>query len=331
MKRSRVIFGLSALVLLASAGQAQDERYIERQVLDPSALEWIVSPVDEPLASDPGPIGQARLALLEGRPRDAQKLLEKWLEENAGNDRYYEGVYLLGESHFQRGDYWAAYEKFDEVSNATAGELFRKSLVRSVDVARAFLSGEKRVMWKVLRISAYDDGIEILDRVWEKAPGTRIGEQALKLKADYFFEVGKHDLAQDEYAALANEFPNGRYLSLAMLRAAESAQAAFPGTAYDDRALIEADTRYRQVQDEFPAYAEREQVAARLDSIRDLRGMKDLRVGEWYDRIGQEGAAGYYYRMILEDYPGTLAATLAERKLEQRGVGSGGTPSEAGR
>jgi tetratricopeptide (TPR) repeat protein len=261
----------------------------------------------------------ARLHLVQDEPRKAKKLLEDWLDTQFGDERYYEAVYLLGEAHFQLRDYWKAYERFDEAVENTAGELFHKSLQREIDVARAFLSGEKRVLWKVFRLPAQDDGIEILDRVWERAPGTRLGEAAIKLKADYFFETGDVDLAQDEYVALARDYPSGKYTALAMMRSAESAEAAFQGIAFSDAPLIEAQERYLQVQDVFPAYAEREDVGPRLEGIRDQRAEKDLAVGAWYERTDQAGAAAYYYRLVIRDYAETIAATEAQVRLRALG------------
>jgi tetratricopeptide (TPR) repeat protein len=333
MRRGSRLFSWAALLTaggllppVAIAQQEVEERYIERQELDPQTGEWReAAPASQPVE---GPLENARRLLVTGEQAAARKELEAWLESPTDNDRYYEGVYLLGEALFQKPDYWAAYEKFDEVASATSGELYYKSLIRSVDCARAFLSGQKRIVWKVLRLPAYDDGVEILDRVWETAPGTRIAEDALKLKADYYFATGELDLAQDEYVNLVNEFPNGKYLSYGMLRAAESAAAAFPGVKFDDRALVEAETRYKQFETDFPGLAEREQVAVRLEGIREQRAEKDLEIGKWYDKTGQQGAAEFYYRMVLSDYAGTLASAEARQRLQALGVAVESPPTQ---
>jgi outer membrane protein assembly factor BamD (BamD/ComL family) len=189
-----------------------------------------------------------------------------------------------------------------------------------MDVARAFLSGEKRIVWKILRLPARDDGVEILDRVWERMPGTPMGEEALRLKADYFFDRGEMDLAQDEYVNLAREYPAGRFIRLAMLRSAEAAAAAFPGIRFDDRPLVEAEERYRQVAAAFPVYSEREAVEERLEGIRQQRAEKDLDIAQWYERTGQAGAAEFYYRLVLKDWPDTLAANEARNRLRGMGI-----------
>jgi outer membrane protein assembly factor BamD (BamD/ComL family) len=304
---------------LSPPAQAQQERYRERQVLDPNSGQWVdEAPAEE--VAPAGPLDEARRLLAEGEPRKAYKLLEQWTEENPEHERYFEGMYLLGEAEFERRHFYQAYENYEVVAESTAGELFHQALQREMDVARAFLSGEKRIVWKFLRLPAYDDGIEILDRIWERVPGTQLGEKALKLKADYFFAVGDVDLAQDEYVNLAREYPNGRYVQLAMLRGAEAAAAAFPGIKFDDRALLDAEERYRAVRSAFPHYAERERVADRLEGIRQQRAEKDLDIARWYERTKQTGAAEFYYRLVLKEWPDTLAAGEARRRLRALGV-----------
>jgi hypothetical protein len=307
------------LTTFAPPARAQEEQYREREVLEPESDEWVTQPVEEEV-TPAGALDEARRLLAEGDSGKAYTRLKKWTKDNLEHERYLEGMYLLGEAQFEREHFYQAYESYEVVAENTAGELFYKALRREMDVARAFLAGEKRIVWKILRLPAYDDGIEILDRIWERVPGTRLGEVALKLKADYFFAVGDMDLAQDEYVHLVREYPSGRYVQLAMLRSAEAAAAAFPGIKFDDRALLNAQERYGQVQSTFPVYAERERVGDRLEGIRQERAEKDLDIARWYERTKQTGAAEFYYRLILKDWPETLAAGEARRQLRALGV-----------
>ncbi len=310
------------VLLLGSAPappRAQEQRFRERQVLDPSTGEW----VDQERPTEEGPtdeMDQARGLLAARKPGPARAILTKWLKANPDDERYYEAEYLLGETYFESRDFWKAVQHFQTVAENAAGELFHLANGRCVDVARAFLSGQKRILWGIFRLPAYDDGVEILDRVWQREPGSRLGELALKLKADFYFDRGDVELAQDEYANLAQQYPSGRYIQLAMLRTAEAAEAAFPGIKFDDRPLIEADERYRQFQAAFPAYAERENVAPRLEGIRQQRAEKDLDIARWYERTRRSDAAQFYYRRVIADWPGTLAASEARSRLRALGV-----------
>lgn len=301
-----------------AAAADQDPEYREREVLDPNTGTWVPTPPTDERAAQ-GPLAAARMLLATGETDDARDLLEDWVEENPDDERYYEGLFLLGEAYFELRDFWKAAERYEVVAENAAGDLFMRANERAVDTARAFLSGERRILWKIFRIPAYDDGIELLDRVWERVPGTPLGELALKLKADYFFAQGEMGIAEDEYANLVQQYPSGRYVQLAMLRSAEAAEAAFPGIRFDPRPLLEAAERYRQVLAAFPAYAEHENVPERLNGIREQRAAKDLDVAQWYARTRQPDAAAFYYELILREWPDTLAAAEARTRLQALG------------
>ena len=312
----------SVLPLLDGLLAAQEKRYTEREVLDPETDEWAAQP--EAAAAEPGDeLQQARTLLAQGKAKKARKLVEEWLDTHPDDERYFDGVCLLGDAYFEGKNYYRAYEQYEEVVESTAGDLFHGALAKEKDVALAFLSGEKRIVWGFLRLPAQDEAIEILDRIWERVPGTRLGEDALRIKADYFFDRGDMDLAQDEYAFVAREYPSGRFAQFAMLRSAEAAEAAFPGTKFDDRALLEAQERYRQVQETYPAYAERENVPQRLEGIRQSRAEKDLDIARWYERTREPQAAEFYYRLVIADWPETLAAAEARQRLHALGLEDG--------
>lgn len=299
--------------------RAQDEQYREREVLNPDEDAWQELPA-APAGTPEAELDECRSLLARGQAGKARKRLERWVQQHPDHERYLEGVYLYGEACFETRDYYRAYEQYEIVVENGSGDLFQKAVRREIDCARAFLAGQKRIVWRILRLPAYDDGVEILDRLWERVPGTRIGETVLRLKADHYFSTGEMQIAQDEYVNLAREYPSGRFIRLAMLRSAEAADASFPGVPFDDRPLVDAEERYRAVKATFPDYAEREAVDARLQGIREKRAEKDLYVGAYYERVKQPGAAEFYYRQLLKDWPDTIAAAEARVRLRALGV-----------
>ncbi len=320
--RWRFEFAATVLLLTAVPGVfAQQERFRERQVLDPNADQWVeyAPPTAEEAAAGDA-VDQARGYLAEGKPGRARALLRKWVQANPDDERYYEALLLLGDSFYESRDFWKAQKQYEQAADNAAGEVFDLANRRTIDVARAFLSGQKRIVWGILRLPAYAEALELLDKVWERVPGSRLGEVALKIKADYYYANGDVDLAQEEYANLVRQYPSGRFLQLSMLRSAEASEAAFPGIKFDDQPLVEADERYRQVLAAFPSYAERESLPARLDGIRAQRAEKDLYVAKWYEKTRQSGAAEFYYRQLLKDWPDTIAAHEARTRLRARGV-----------
>ena len=108
-----------------------------------------------------------------------------------------------------------------------------------------------------------------------------------------------------------------------------AAEAAFPGIKFDDKPLVEADERYRQLLATFPGFAEHENVPQRVDGIHQERAEKDLDIAHWYERTRQPGAAEFYYRQILKEYSDTLAAADARTRLRALGAAvEPGAPEE---
>lgn len=302
---------ITTALLIGSGVTLAQEQLREREVLDPNRDAWVPAPTAPVL----GVLAAARQMIADGDEDDARDLLEDWLDDNPDDQNYYDGVYLMGEAYFADDKFWQAYEQFNQVADSTAGDLFFAAVRRSMDVARAFLAGEPRIIWKILRLPAQPDGVDILDRVEERVPGTRTAQEAIKIKADYFFEDGQMRLAQDEYQRLYRDYPDGRYARAALLRSAVAAEASFAGIRFDDTPLIEADERYRTVEDVYPAFAEREAVAERRRGIRRQRADKDLDVARWYQRSRNPEAAAFYYRLVIRDYAGTQAADEARDSL----------------
>lgn len=318
----RVLVSVSlALVLAELSLRAQEQKYRERQVLDPDTETWVDQAPPEPNAAVTGDeLDQARRFLATGKPGKARTLLKRWLKQPPDEERVNEATFLLGETYFESRDFWKALKQYEVVAENASGELFDLGNQRSMDVARAFLSGQKRIVWGFLRLPAYAEGVDILDKVWERIPGTRLGELALKIKADYYYKNGDMELAQDEYHNLVQQYPSGRFIQLAMLRSAEAAEASFPGIRFDDQPLVEADERYHQVLATFPPFAEREDVPQRIEGIRQQRAEKDLDIARWYERTKQPSAAEFYYRLILKDWPDSLAAADARTRLRALGA-----------
>lgn len=304
-----------SLAVLPAVGQQEQLR--ERDTLDPESDTWVTRP-DAPATE--GTLDEGRELLAREKSYRAHKALKRWLKQNPADERYYEGVFLLGEAYFDRGWFYQAYTNYLIVIENSSGALFNRALRRSLDCARAFLAGEKRIVWGIFRLPAEPDAVKILDAVWERVPGTRMGEDALKLKSDYQFERGEMALAQSNYAFLAQEYPRGRFTQAALLRSAEAASADFAGVQFDEKPLLEAQERYRQVEARYPQYAAREAVELRLAGIREQRAAKDLDIARWYRRTKQTGAAEFYLRAILKDWPDTLASADARRELRQMGI-----------
>lgn len=217
------------------------------------------------------------------------------------------------------------YDAADKVvltflSQFPRGPLTGEALRLQFVIAENFLRGAKRRKWKIFRVSGEDRGLEMLDEIWSGYPDQRAAELAIKTKADYLFERGDHALAELEYARLLREFPQSRYHQFSLLRTAEASLASFGGVDYDEAALMESQERYRDYRTAYRGPAEREGVDLILETIREMLAEKNLRIGEYYERIDHADSAIFYYRGVRRDFANTLASAKAVERLSLLGA-----------
>ena len=130
---------------------------------------------------------------------------------------------------------YKAYQRYEQLLDMYAGsELIDRALRRELAIAGEYLAGKKR------RPAGDGDPTSQGRGVWtywttsaiSRAPGTALAEQALKMRADYFYNRGEFFDAEQEYARLAREYPTGAYAAVALLRSAQSAMASFSGVKF---------------------------------------------------------------------------------------------------
>lgn len=312
---------LGGVLVLTDPLFAQDKPvHREKMEFDPAVGEWT-----EQRPPAPGtPEGDLRLArgdFAEGRFRDAGKRVKQWIKAYGEGDPLYPQVALLrAEIEISRKNYFKAHEQLLDFKARYSGTAYAPRAVElQFVIAEVFLSGKRR-KWLGLRLLKADDvAIEILDGIAMDNPETLVAEQAIKTKADYYFNKSEFLLAEMEYATLVKDHPRSRYVRYAMRRSADAALAGYGGIDFDDAPLVEAEERYRDYLAAYPGGAEQEGIGLVLDQIRAQRAAKELDIGRYYERTGHNGAAAFYYRSTIANWPDTIAATRAQDRLNRIG------------
>jgi outer membrane protein assembly factor BamD (BamD/ComL family) len=319
------LLGTSMVCSLVLAA-AKPPSYPERQVYDPTTGMWTAAPSPVP-GTEEGDLQLAMIDLTENRPKQAKDRLKKWLKRYPASQQRPEAMVALGDAELALGNRMQAYKQYEKALDQYPGLEGEERILRhEFAIGVAFLAGAKQKVLGIFRFPAYEEGLDILDKVVQRAPGAALAEDAIKAKADYYFRNGEFGLAETEYARLAQEFPRGRYPRLALLMSAQSALARFPGIAYDDSALWEARERFLSFRDRYPQFAEQENVAVLLRRIDETLADKHLMVGRWYGKQNHPGPAEIYYREVVSRWPDTNAAVQARSRLSALAAAGPGTP-----
>jgi outer membrane protein assembly factor BamD (BamD/ComL family) len=249
--------------------------------------------------------------------REAERFLKKYPLEPSAE----EVLMLAGRAEIARGRYFQAYEWFErQLNQFPNGPLFERALIHDYEVAEAFLAGKKRIVWGIFYLPAQDDGLLILAKIAEHAPGSALAEKSLMRIGDYHYQERDYAEAVQAYDRYLEVFARAERASYAMLQAARASLASYRGTEFDDTPLLEARQRYQMFSQRFPLQADRADVPRILEQIRVSLARKAYTTAEFYERTGRRDPAQYYYRLVMEQYPQTEWEARSASALRRLGV-----------
>jgi len=320
-RRAGLVSAIACIIIAASRSTDAQQPRIRTLVYEPKQKEWVEQP-PPPVGTAEGDLYAIKVQIHEGRYRKALSAVKTFVKKyGTGEPLYPEALIAKAEALIGLKE----YDKAHAVLQAYLGEfggmtLTAEALRLEFVIAETFLSGVKRKVWLIFRVSGEDLAYQILDEISADHADSPLAELAVKTKADHLFKVGDHALAELEYARVLRDYPRSRYQQFALGRSAESALASFAGVEYDEAALVEAEERYNDYRLRYRPQADREGVGLILDSIREMRAEKDFLIGQYYDRTDHPGSAIFYYQGVRNGYPETIAAAKATLRLELLGV-----------
>ncbi|MEK7710455.1 MAG: outer membrane protein assembly factor BamD [Planctomycetota bacterium] len=298
---------------------------------DSQRKEWVELP-PPPTGTAAGDLYEIRRLNAEEKYRNALSGVQRFIKQYSKSDSLYPEVLLTqAEALVGRKQFDKAHTILQSFLGEFGGMAITSEALRlEFVVAEAYLSGVKRTVWRVFRVSGVDEAYKILDQIAADYPDSRLAEPAIKVKGDHLFRVGEHALAELEYARLLRDYPKSRYHQYALRRAADSALASFAGVEFDEAAIIEAEERFNDYRTRYRAEADRDGVGQVLDTIHEMRAEKDFRIGEYYERTDHLSSAVFYYKSVRENQRNTIAAARATRRLELLGALAPASSSESG-
>jgi outer membrane assembly lipoprotein YfiO len=204
-------------------------------------------------------------------------------------------------------------------------EVFVLALQRELAIATEYIGGKRRKQWGLRLWDATADAEEILIRVQERLPGSRLAEEAGITLADYYFEKREMELAGEAYDLFIQNYPRSALVDKARRRLIYSYLATFKGPEFSAKGLYEARARLHLLRASMPAEAERMGAGALLTRIDESDAQKMLAIANYYISTGEWISAEFTIRRLVKRYPRSGATAEALRvvpgvleKLPQR-------------
>jgi outer membrane protein assembly factor BamD (BamD/ComL family) len=274
----------------------------------PSAAQ----PVDEP------ELDRAERLMTQGDYHNAKKTLLAWERANKKNPSRDRCLFLLSGLFFQTDERVKAFYYCDELMDEyPESSLFQSALVEQFKIADEYLNGYKDRFLFMRFLGRSSEGIQMMWRIQQRAPGSPYAEKALLHTADYYFNDQDYDLAEDVYNFYVHSYPSSPEISRVRLRAAFSSLAQFRGVKFEATSIIDARTQLLDIQRDYPELAAEENVATVIDQIDSAFAKKLLDQAEFYDRTHVPRGSIYLYRFLSQTYPDSPEAATARRRLQQ--------------
>ena len=268
-------------------------------------------------------LDQGRRQIAQGQFSSARDTLTNWLDEHENSDSPYlaEAYLLRGNAKLGQGKEYSSLFDYEKIANKyPESEYFAPALERELDVAILYLNGLRKPSLGLRIDSGVDVAEEIILRINERLPGSRLAEKAVMELADYYYRDRDLKMAATAYDCFLILFPKSELREHAMQRRTFATIAQFKGPRYDASGLVEAKYQVQEYQQEFPIQSQRtgmgDALVARLD---ESSAAQMLYVANWYLKHGDNPGARLTLHRLVNKHPSTASAHEALAMLGKRG------------
>lgn len=295
----------AAVILLGVAGLpafGQDQYILSAQD------RWENTKETDPFTPQ-GHLAVARRTLAEGDFERAEHLASIWIEHN-NTDPHLPDAYLIRADALKgQESYYEALFDYEFVARGFPGsEAFVTALQREFEIAKIFARGKKRKLWGMRILGATEEAEELLIRVQERLPGSRLAEQAAMELADFYYSSRQMALAVDMYSIFIENYPDSRWLTKARIRLIGAHLATFKGPEFDISGLREARAKLAELQAIEPATAREIGAEGIINRIDESNASKLLHNAKWYWQTNDPIAAEMTIRRLIKKYPRSQSA-----------------------
>jgi outer membrane protein assembly factor BamD (BamD/ComL family) len=224
--------------------------------------------------------------------------------------------YIKAEKLYAKGDWYKAATLYTRFMDTWPDSVLQPAAMERVyAIGTAFLQGQKRAFLKVLKLPAFDDGVDLMMKLADRAGNAPIALRALTTLAENQERRNKMLDAYHTWSEIADRWPTGETGRNALLRMAQSLHAAYSGPQYDASVLHSAESYYEDFVSRYPEAAQDLEIRQTLDLITQQIAYKQYSMGFYYERTGKRQAAEMYYNKVITDWPDSKASQMAQARL----------------
>jgi outer membrane protein assembly factor BamD len=223
----------------------------------------------------------------------------------------------IAECHEKNGDLYEAFKAYEKMlDNYPKDANYEDILKRENRIGELYIKGKKRNLWRFPIIPAVDKGIEILEAIIKNAPYSAIAPQAQFMVGTAYKRQGKYTEAITAYEKILKDYTDTPWYEEALYQVGWCNYKKSRGFSYDQLSAKEAVVYFERFISEFPQSKHTEKTKQMLNELSHRQGKGILEIAHYYDKHHYKEAAIMYYKDIVEKFPETEEAQIAEKRLK---------------
>jgi len=260
---------------------------------------------------------------------DALATLKEEFPQYVGPDL---DLFVEGEIHYWEDKYTKAMKRYEKLLKDYPGSEFAPAVLeREFEMAQAYLRGRKKKVLGLIKIRGYAEGVEMMERVSDRAgldEPNSVGLRAAVAVAEHYEKREKYLDAYLKWSEIASYWETGPVGKRALLRMAEDNLLAYNQPPAGRRPLLDASklvtakTYFEKYAALYPSEVRRYDIADKIEQIDEQMAYKQFTIGQYYARVGKAQAANLYFDMVVQNWPETKAATMAQEALDANAGGN---------
>jgi outer membrane protein assembly factor BamD (BamD/ComL family) len=242
--------------------------------------------------------------------------LKKDFPEIAGPDL---DAFMKAEMLYSGGKFTKAARAYDKfLAEFPTSEFYEAAMDRQFAIATAFLGGQKKRVLGVFKMSTYDEGIKIMEKISDRAGDAPIGINAAVAVAQSYEKRGMFAEAYHKWSEISSRWPTGQIGKDSLLNMARCKHTAYKGPKYNASDLISAKSYYENFKLRYPKDAEAIDVDKILKQIDEQLACKEFNTGKYYQQTGNKQSANLYYQMVVDNWPDSTTANMAKEAMKEK-------------
>ncbi len=281
---------------------------------------------DEMFERAKGLEGNERADAFRAAAKKYQSAAKNWQSSGLEQD----ALMMAGESLFFAEEFYRAEEMYGKLVKEYPRNPYLDQVdARRFEIADFWLKHDSAVHRPFVMVNFTDDklpwndtgghGKRVLERMRLDNPTGRVSDDATMRLAVDQFEKGKFEGAADTFADLRMTYPDSEHQFQAQFLELQSLMSSYQGSKYSSVPLDDAETRVKQIAKQFPAEAgeRQEDLNVAYAKIRFLKAERAWHGAEYRRAREEHGAARFYYKKLIEEFPETPFAKEAEARIAE--------------